>query len=294
MSKKNNDPIHFDNSPMKFIGAVAQLAGGLIGRGKKKDALDAANTQAGLDMEAYRNTENTNPYADMKNQFGDLENTMEDLTVNTQEADMKKQMMEQQQANMMGSMEQAGGFDAGNIQAMMGAADQSAQSASASIGAQESANTKASAQAAGANQMASAQGAASVDMASAQGESERQSRQADMNANLMSMSREDQAAAQGAVDQSTADIVGGGAGLVGSMFSDRDMKKNIKKVGKSPSGLNVYNYEYKNTKHGKGTFQGVMSDEIPSYAVVSRKGKPDIVNYNLIDVVAKSVKGTKK
>lgn len=279
MSNKNNDPIHYSNSPIKFLGAVAQLAGGLIGRGKKKSDLKAANDQAALDKEAYRNTEITNPYEN-------LQNTAEDLTVNTQEADMQRDMMQQQQANMMGSMEQAGSFDAGNIQAMMGAASQSARQASASIGAQESANQKMAAQQASSNQMATAQG-----------EAQRQANQADMNANLMNMSREDAANAQAAVDQSTADIVGGGAGIVGGvagMLSDRSMKKNIKKVGESPSGLNVYNFEYKDKKHGKGKFQGAMSDEVPSYAVVSRPGKPDIVNYSLIDVVAKSIKGNKK
>ena len=279
MSNKNNDPIHYSNSPMKFLGAVAQLAGGLIGRGKKKSDLEAANTQAELDKEAYRNTEITNPYEN-------LQNTAEDLTVNTQEADMQRDMMQQQQANMMGSMEQAGSFDAGNIQAMMGAASQSARQASASIGAQESANQKMAAQQASSNQMATAQG-----------EAQRQANQADMNANLMNMSREDAANAQAAVDQSTADIVGGGAGIVGGvagMLSERSMKKNIKKVGESPSGINVYNFEYKDKKHGKGKFQGAMSDEVPSYAVVSRPGKPDIVNYSLIDVVAKSIKGNKK
>ena len=279
MNKKNNDPMHFDNSPIKFLGAVAQLAGGLIGRKQKKKDLEAANRQAELDKEAYRNTEITNPYEN-------LQNTAEDLTVNTQEADFQRDAMQQQQANMMSSMEQAGSFDAGNIQAMMGAASQSARQASASIGAQESANQKMAAQQASSNQMATAQG-----------EAQRQANQADMNANLMAMSREDAANAQASVDQSTADIVGGGAGIIGgvaSMFSDRSMKKNIKKVGESPSGLNVYNFEYKNKKHGKGKFQGAMSDEVPSYAVVSRPGKPDMVNYNLIDVVAKSIKGNKK
>ena len=279
MSNKNNDPIHYSNSPMKFLGAVAQLAGGLIGRGKKKSDLEAANTQAQADKDAYRNMKITNPYED-------LQNTAEDLTVNTQEADMQRDMMQQQQANMMGSMEQAGSFDAGNIQAMMGAASQSARQASASIGAQESANQKMAAQQASSNQMATAQG-----------EAQRQANQADMNANLMNMSREDAANAQAAVDQSTADIVGGGAGIVGGvagMLSERSMKKNIKKVGESPSGINVYNFEYKDKKHGKGKFQGAMSDEVPSYAVVSRPGKPDIVNYSLIDVVAKSIKGNKK
>ena len=85
MSNKNNDPIHYSNSPMKFLGAVAQLAGGLIGRGKKKEALKAANEQAALDKEAYRNTEITNPYED-------LENTMEDLTVNTQQAEFQERL----------------------------------------------------------------------------------------------------------------------------------------------------------------------------------------------------------
>ena len=275
----NEDPLHMSNSPLAFLGGLAQLAGGLIGRKDKKKARDAARDQAEKDMEAYRNTTITNPYED-------LENTMEDLTVNTQQAEFERQAMEQQQANIMGSMEQAGGFDAGNIQALVGAGAQQARQASASIGAQESANVKAAAQQAGANQMAKAQG-----------EAMKEERQAAMAANLMAMSREDAAAAQGAVDQSTADIVGGAAGVAGglvSMFSDRDLKKNIKKVGESPSGLNVYNFEYKDKSLGKGTFQGVMSDEVPSYAVVSRPGKPDIVNYSLLDVVAKSVKGTKK
>jgi len=277
MNKKNNDPIHFDNSPMKFLGAIGQLAGGLIGRGKKKGALRDANDAAIQAMDDYRNLDTSNPYEN-------LQNTAEDLTVNTQEAEFQRDMMQQQQANIMGSMEQAGGFDAGNIQAMMGAASQSARQASASIGQQESANQKMAAQQAAANQMATAQG-----------KSEQQAREADKAANLLAMAKEDQQNAQAAVDQSTADIIGGGAGVIGGLFaSDRRMKKNIKKVGESPSGLNVYNYEYKNKKNGKGTFQGVMSDEVPSYAVVSRPGKHDMVNYSLIDVVAKSIKGNKK
>ena len=264
-----------------MIGGLTGIASGIIGGGKRRREQRAAEKELAINKARYENLDTSNLAANMENAY-------EDLTVNTQQADFAAQQQNQALANTMSGMGAAAGGSgiAALAQAMAGQQSQNMQQASASIGAQESANTKASAQAAGANQMAKAQG-----------ESERQSRQADMNANLMNMSREDAANAQGAVDQSTADIVGGGAGIIGGvagMLSERSMKKNIKKVGESPSGLNVYNFEYKNKKHGKGKFQGVMSDEVPSYAVVSRPGKPDIVNYNLIDVVAKSIKGNKK
>jgi len=279
----NKDPLNYrqspfyysEDSPMKFIGGIIQGVGGLIGRKSKKAARDAAKDQMEADMEAYRNLDTSNPYEN-------LENTAEDLTVNTQEAEFQRDAMQQQQANMMGSMEQAGSFDAGNIQAMMGAASQSARQASASIGAQESANQKMAAQQASANQMAKAQG-----------ESQKQQREADKQATLLGMSQEQFGAAQGAVDQSTADMVGGFGSALGGVaslaMSDRRLKKNIKKVGESPSGLNIYNFEYKDKKRGTGTYQGVMADEVPSKAVI-KNGKYNMVDYNAIDVVSKKVK----
>ena len=70
--------------------------------------------------------------------------------------------------------------------------------------------------------------------------------------------------------------------------SDRRLKKNIKLTGKSPSGLNVYNFEYTNSKHGEGVFQGVMSDEVPSNAVINN-GMHDMVNYDILDVEFKRI-----
>ena len=52
-------------------------------------------------------------------------------------------------------------------------------------------------------------------------------------------------------------------------------------MGKSPSGLNIYNFEYKNKQ---GIYQGVMSDEIPYDAVTKHSNSYDMVNYNKIDV----------
>ena len=77
-----------------------------------------------------------------------------------------------------------------------------------------------------------------------------------------------------------------------SITSDRSLKKNIKKVGESPSGLNIYNFEFKNPKYGKGVFQGVMSDEVPQKAVTEKNGY-DSVNYSMLDVEFKKIKESK-
>tara|TARA_R100000808_G_C2150951_1_gene159857 strand:- start:346 stop:1305 length:960 start_codon:yes stop_codon:yes gene_type:complete len=66
--------------------------------------------------------------------------------------------------------------------------------------------------------------------------------------------------------------------------SDRDLKKDIKKVGKSPSGITKYTFRYKDPeKYGYGLFKGTMSDEVPDDARF-KAGKYDMVNYEKIDV----------
>tara|TARA_Y100000593_G_scaffold63253_1_gene116944 strand:- start:10364 stop:11509 length:1146 start_codon:yes stop_codon:yes gene_type:complete len=67
-------------------------------------------------------------------------------------------------------------------------------------------------------------------------------------------------------------------------FSDRKLKKNIKVIGKSPSGINIYNFEYKDSKFGKGVYQGVMSDDIPKNAVIKHNNGYDMVDYSKLDV----------
>jgi len=71
--------------------------------------------------------------------------------------------------------------------------------------------------------------------------------------------------------------------------SDRRLKKDIKLIGLSPSGLKIYNFNYKDIKFGKGTFQGVMSDEIPNNAVVSHEDGFDRVDYSKLDVEFKAI-----
>ena len=73
------------------------------------------------------------------------------------------------------------------------------------------------------------------------------------------------------------------------MFSDRRAKNNIKLIGKSKSGLNIYSFNYKDKSNGKGTYQGVMSDEIPSDAVFKHPDGFDRVDYNKLDVEFKLI-----
>ena len=82
-------------------------------------------------------------------------------------------------------------------------------------------------------------------------------------------------------------------GVVTSVTSsDRRLKKNIKLIGQSPSGINIYQFQYKvkyAKNYGTGKFQGVMSDEVPWRAVSVDKGGYDMVDYSMIDVEFKAI-----
>jgi hypothetical protein len=70
----------------------------------------------------------------------------------------------------------------------------------------------------------------------------------------------------------------GGAAL--GFFSDRRLKESYRVVGKSPSGINIYQFKYKGSDD---IYEGVMSDEVP-YAAYENEHGYDIVDYNKIDV----------
>ena len=71
--------------------------------------------------------------------------------------------------------------------------------------------------------------------------------------------------------------------------SDRRLKKNIRQYGKSLKGINIYLFEYKDKKYGKGVYQGVMSDEVPKYAVIRHEDGFDRVDYSQLDVEFKQI-----
>ena len=136
-------------------GGVAKIAGGLIGGRKRRREQAAAEKELATMKSRFETMDTSNPYAN-------LENTMEDLTVNTQQADFMAQQAQQNQANIMQNMSGAacGSGIAALAQAMANQGTQAAQQASASIGQQEASNQAAAAQMAGQLQSMEAQGAA--------------------------------------------------------------------------------------------------------------------------------------
>ena len=71
--------------------------------------------------------------------------------------------------------------------------------------------------------------------------------------------------------------------------SDRRLKKNINLIGKSPSGINIYSFEYIDSKWGKGVYQGVMAQEVP-HATVHQSDGYLSVDYSKVDVEFKEIK----
>ena len=116
------------------LGAAKMIVGGVQKKKAKKRQAEA-KAQMDKQMDEYMNQEVKNPYEGM-------ENTMEDLTVDTQAADFAAQKSEQARADIMGGMAASAGSSgiAALAQSMANQATQEAQAASASIATQEKAN----------------------------------------------------------------------------------------------------------------------------------------------------------
>tara|TARA_R110001592_G_scaffold203475_2_gene453191 strand:- start:3268 stop:4113 length:846 start_codon:yes stop_codon:yes gene_type:complete len=233
---------------------------------------------------------------EFKNPYDNIENYYEDLKVNTQQADFQRDMANQQQANIMQSLKGAAGGSgiAGLAQAMANQGQVQAQQISIGIGQQEQQN-----------QMAAIKGASAADMAERGGEAMVQSAEMQRQSTLLGIEYGGMAGANAGVQSAYGNQMAGfqmQAGMLNSQgaaaaqmvsgglsaLSDRKLKKNINKIGQSPSGINIYSFNYKNSDHGKGLFQGVMSDEMPQ-AVVGSRGGYETVNYNMIDVEFKQI-----
>ena len=214
------------------IGLAKGISGYVKGRKAKKEQ-EKTNEKLQKQMEAYENLDTSNPYADLKNEFEGMENTFEDLTVNTQQAEFERDSFQQSQANIMGSMEAGGSFNAGNIQALAGAGAQQARQSSASIGAQESANQQAAAAGAADVQDKTLGGRQQVGMMKAEGEAISRQMEADKQATLLGLAQEGKAQAD-ANKSAASEQMWGGIGQLGGafMYKDDDKKNKLKKKKK--------------------------------------------------------------
>jgi len=178
---------------------VAQIGMALAGSGKRKREQKAAASELAQRKSDYEQMDTSNPYANM-------ENTMEDLTVNTQQAQFQAQQNQQNQANIMQNMQGAAGGSgiAGLAQAMANQGAQQAQQASASIGQQEAANQK-----------AMAREASNLQTMERQGDARSQDLEKDKTETLLGMAQQRKGAAD-AARQRARDQVASGIGTIGS------------------------------------------------------------------------------
>tara|TARA_R100000900_G_scaffold82130_1_gene64417 strand:+ start:16085 stop:16738 length:654 start_codon:yes stop_codon:yes gene_type:complete len=111
------------------------IIGSMIGSRARKRELREAELGYDKQLAALESQDISNPYMNQ-------ENVYEDLTVNTQEADMLAAQQQQSLANTMGNLQGAAGGSgiAALAQSMANQQSQNLQRATASIGAQEQAN----------------------------------------------------------------------------------------------------------------------------------------------------------
>jgi len=267
-----------------------------------------------------------NQFAGMRNYFTGMENVFEEGVVDTQAAEFQMQQGAQQRANIMGALQGAAGGSgiASLAQTLANQGALQARQASVDIAQQARQNKILRAQAEMQLQqqertgmmkadILQRQGAGQADMAERGGAAMVQSAEMQRHATLLGIEYGGMAGANAGVQAAYANQMagfgyasqmanarlafagqmwGGAMGGLGAAFgakgSDRRLKKNINLIGESPSGLNIYSFEYIDSKYGEGLFQGVMSDEIPQEAVFNINGY-DHVRYDMLDVEFKQI-----
>tara|TARA_R110000803_G_scaffold157726_1_gene222030 strand:- start:39 stop:653 length:615 start_codon:yes stop_codon:yes gene_type:complete len=177
----------------QVIGGLTGIASGIIGSSKRKREQRAAQADYNRRKADYENTDTSNVYANM-------ENTMEDLTVNTQQADFQAQQSQQGLSNIMGSMQGAAGGSgiAALAQSLAGQQQNQVRQASMDIGKQEQSN-----------QMAERSQAGNLQLYKAKGELISRDAETEKTETLMGMSQQRLGAANAARQEATNSIVGG-------------------------------------------------------------------------------------
>lgn len=209
-----------------LVGAAAIGAGGQIAKaisaGKaKKDAKkeeDKAKEEMQRQKEAFAGLDTSNPYANM-------ENKMEDLTVNTQEAEFMKAQQQQNQANVLDSMRQSAGSSgiAGLAQAMANQGSLDAQKSAISIGKQE-AN----------NQMMERQAASQIQNQERQGDVMSRDMERNKVSTLLGMAQSEKAAASQKVAQADQQMWSGITGAAGAVAGGLTGISNAGGMGNLP------------------------------------------------------------
>ena len=187
----------------QIVGGLTSVASGIIGSGKRKREARAAAADLAKRKSQYEMLDTSNVYQNM-------ENTMEDLTVNQQAAQFQAEQEQQGLSNIMGSMQGAAGGSgiAALAQSLAGQQSQNLRRASADIGRQEQAN-----------QMAERQQAGNLQLYERKGELLSRDAERDKVSTLMGMAQQRSAQANKDRQAGIDAIVGGIGSTVGGVAS---------------------------------------------------------------------------
>ena len=188
---------------MSFIaaaGAVVGIVGGVSkmgGASKRKKEAAAAQKKAKAEMDAKKKQYEA---LDTSNLNKNMENKMEDLTINQKGMQLQTQQGQQQRANIMQQMQGAAGGSgiAALAQQMANQGQLAAQKAAATIGDQEAANQK-----------AAAEEAANIQRQKIEGAEKARTLQYDKTSNLMNLAAGEAAAAGAAKDAARQEFSSG-------------------------------------------------------------------------------------
>ena len=189
------------------LGIAKAIKGGADKRKAKKEN-EAAKVEMEKAMDKYRNMDTSNPYLNM-------ENTMEDLTVNTQAADFAAEQNQVGMADTMSNMNQAAGGSgvAALAQAMANQGQIANQKASISIADQEKANQVAERNEASKLQMQERKG----DNLSRQMKASMANKALQFSSGDVSQTSADINAAQADIDSGINDIFGAAGSIAGGV-----------------------------------------------------------------------------
>jgi len=287
--------------------AGAATAAGMSAKEKRKARKFAKTTEGKIEALERDRQDVINPYDRMTNLGAMIANPMAQLNVATEAAKFQAEEQDISLANTLDQM-RAFGMGGGGATALAQGALASKRGISANIQQQESRNTLLRAQGEQSAMTMRMNEARRMQSMEAKGrayewesEENRIMAQLDRMAKTQTNYQQQEVAAWGAQQQAISSGVSAQANMfmeyglspqgASAQFgdSDRRLKKNIKLIGYSPSGLRIYAFEYINKLLGDGIFQGVMSDEIPQYAVIKGNDEYDKVNYSKIDVEFKRI-----
>ena len=195
-----------------MVGIGLSAGGAALGaisanKAQRKAERKASQAEEEMDRlkDIYSQLDTSNPYADM-------ENTMEDLTINQRQSNLESEQFAQSQSSILGGLREAAGSAgiAAVAQALAGQGQIAAQKSASSIGFQEREN-----------QMAERQMAANLQNLEREGEIWSRNAERDKQSTLLGMSQQEVAAYReqaAAANQAKWDAISSGVSAVGNIF----------------------------------------------------------------------------